>query len=61
MAFLKKVPEKLEGVPAIEEFIFEKVKPHLDNEFMIRSRELSKMVLQAGKGEGVGVFKETHT
>ena len=61
MAYRRKVPAKLEGNQAIESFIYDHVKPHLDNPFMIRSKELARNILKAGKEDGVNVFEETHT
>ena len=61
MAYRRKVPAKLEGNQAIESFIYDHVKPHLDNPFMIHSKELARNILKAGKEDGVNVFEETHT
>ena len=59
MAFLRKVPTKLEGVLAIEQFILEQVKPHIKNLGLLKSVDFSKKILKDGLKNGT--FTDSHT
>ena len=59
MAFQRKVPAKLEGVAAIEQFILEQVRPDIDNCWKLGSKVFAKEILTEGLRKKI--FNETHT
>jgi hypothetical protein len=59
MAFQRKVPVKLEGVAAIEQFILEQVRPDIDNCYKICGKTFAKDVLAEGLRKEI--FNGSHT
>jgi hypothetical protein len=59
MAFQRKVPVKLEGVAAIEQFIMDQVRPEIDNCWKLGSKTFAKEILTEGLAKKI--FNESHT